>query len=63
MAMILIIVGSVFLTGIIAIFISRNVEHGEARFGPDGQLPPYEPPVTDRADMTVTIKQGSTIHD
>jgi hypothetical protein len=63
MAMILIIVGSVLLTGIVAIYISRNVEHGEARFGPDGQLPPYEPPVRDRADMTVTIKQGSRIDD
>ncbi|MBX7502081.1 hypothetical protein [Qipengyuania mesophila] len=63
MTMILIIVGSVFLTGMVALFISRNVEHGEARFGPDGQLPPYEPPVRDRSDMKVSIKQGSKIDE
>ena len=63
MAMMLIIVGSVFLTGIIALIVSRNVEHGEARFGPDGQLPPYDPDVSDRTDMNVTIKQDSRIDD
>ena len=35
--MLLVIVGAIFLTGAVAFYISRNVEHGEARFGPGGE--------------------------
>ena len=63
MAMVLIIVGSVFLTGMLAFFISQNVEHGEARFGPEGRPAPYKPEDTDRAPLKVTIKQDSKTDD
>ncbi|KWV92594.1 MULTISPECIES: hypothetical protein [unclassified Erythrobacter] len=60
MAMMLIIVGAMLLTGLFALFVARNVDHGEARFGPDGQLPPYDPEAKDKADRKVTIKQDDT---
>ena len=63
MAMVLIIVGSVFLVGIIALVVSRKVEHGEARFGPDGQIPPHEPQVRKPGEFRVTIKQDSKTDD
>jgi hypothetical protein len=63
MAMMVIIFGSVFLTGVIALIVSRKVENGEARFGPEGPLPPYQPPANDRSDMTVTLKQDSKTDD
>ena len=63
MAMVLVIVGSVFLTGIVAFLVSRHVEHGEARFGPDGQLPPYEHEPKDTTDWKVTVKQDENGND
>ncbi|WP_198005871.1 hypothetical protein [Erythrobacter sp. SD-21] len=60
--MVLIIVAGVVLTGAFAFYISRNVEHGEARFGPDGQIPPYEPPVEEK-DWRVTVTQSEKTDD
>ena len=61
-AIVLIIVAGMLLTGAFAFFISRNVEHGEARFGPDGPLPPYEPQV-DEKDWRVTVTQSEKTND
>ena len=60
MMMMLVIVGAMLLTGAFALYIARNVEHGEARFGPDGPLPPYEEK-RDEKDMQVTIKRSDDI--
>ena len=56
MAMVLIIVGGMLLTGAFAFYISQNVDHGEARFGPDGQLPPYRAKEEDKPEMRVNLK-------
>ena len=63
MAMMLIIFGSVFLTGIFAFFIARNVEHGEARFGPGGEQLPTHPPAPEKKDMSVTVTQSEKSDD
>ena len=55
--MLFVIVGAMFLTGAVAFYIARNVEHGEARFGPEGPLPPFEGPKQDPAATKVTINR------
>ncbi|UYH55168.1 hypothetical protein N6L26_00945 [Qipengyuania sp. SS22] len=61
--MLLVIVGTIFLTGAVAFYISRNVEHGEARFGPDGEQLPTHPPAPEKKDMSVTLTQSEKIDE
>ncbi|MBQ95881.1 hypothetical protein [Erythrobacter aureus] len=61
--MLLVIVGAIFLTGAVAFYISRNVEHGEARFGPGGEQLPEHPPTPETKDMSVTVTQSEKIDD
>lgn len=49
-----IIVLAVLAVGFLAVWISRNVEHGEARFGPDGPLASYEE--EERPALRVSIR-------
>ena len=58
--MFLVILAGMFLTGGIALYIARNVEHGEARFGPDGKQLPTTPPREEKNDMRVTITRDGT---
>ena len=53
--MFLVILGAMFLTGAVAFYIARNVEHGEARFGPGGEQLPTHQPEPEKKDMSVTV--------
>ena len=53
--MLFVIVGAMFLTGAVAFYVARNVEHGEARFGPGGKQLPTHPPEPEKKDMSVTV--------
>ena len=53
--MFLVILGAMLLTGAVAFYIARNVEHGEARFGPGGEQLPTHPPEPEKKDMSVTV--------
>jgi hypothetical protein len=53
--MFLVILGAMLLTGAVAFYIARNVEHGEARFGPGGEQLPTQPPEPEKKDMSVTV--------
>ncbi|MEX0341517.1 MAG: hypothetical protein AB3N06_02935 [Erythrobacter sp.] len=61
--MLLVIVGAIFLTGAVAFYISRNVEHGEARFGPDGEQLPTQSPAPEKKDMSVSLTQSEKIDE
>ncbi|NIJ61593.1 hypothetical protein [Qipengyuania flava] len=61
--MLLVIVGAIFLTGAVAFYISRNVEHGEARFGPGGEQLPPQAPAAEKKDMSVNLTQSEKIDD
>ena len=61
--MLLVIVGAIFLTGAVAFYISRNVEHGEARFGPGGEQFPTPPSAPEKKDMSVSLTQSEKIDD
>ncbi|QYJ07972.1 hypothetical protein [Qipengyuania flava] len=61
--MFLVILGAMFLTGAVAFYVARNVEHGEARFGPGGEQLPTQPPADDKADASVTVTQSEKSAD
>ena len=61
--MYLVIIAGLILTGLVALYIARNAEHGEARFGEDGNPLPTHPPEDPAKDMRVTITPSETSDD
>ncbi len=59
----LVILAGMFFTGFVALYVARNVEHGEARFGKDGQQLPSHTPEKPAKDMRVTMTPGETSDD
>ena len=56
----LVIIVGMLLTGGFAFYVARNVEHGEARFGPDGKVLPTQSLDENKKDAGVTIKRNDT---
>lgn len=61
--MFLVILGAMFLTGAVAFYVARNVEHGEARFGPGGEQLPTQPPTDDTTDTSASVTQSEKSKD
>lgn len=53
---VVIIVVAMLAVGIFALWVARNLEHGEARFGPDGKTIAQEE--IERPAMRVNVRSG-----